>query len=71
VQLRIPRAYYAHGDDAVLSTRQLAEWTHPRLDGLPYRLRRNACRAIRRAAPTVGLVRAGRRWPDGVLWRLR
>jgi hypothetical protein len=53
------------------TTRELLAWTHgPRSRRWPLRERRNACRGIRLVADQVA-VRAGRRWPDGVLWRAR
>jgi hypothetical protein len=34
-----------------------------------HRERHNYARSIRRAAEQLGLVRVGRRWPDGIVWR--
>jgi hypothetical protein len=54
-----------------LTTRELWSWTHPREVHCPDRFRRkNISRAIRAAAERM-CVRVGRRWPHGVLWRLR
>jgi len=50
VQVRIRRAYIIWGADAVLSTRKLAEHAYPRLLRSSWSQRRNATRAIRRAA---------------------
>jgi hypothetical protein len=54
-----------------LSTRELWSWTHPREVHCPDRFRgKNISRAIRATADRMA-IRAGRRWPHGVLWRLR
>ena len=55
------------------TTRELMEWTHA---FALYRGRRSRwqrhdyAKSVRRAADQVA-VRLGRRWPDGVLWRLK
>jgi hypothetical protein len=55
------------------TTRELMEWTHALA---LYRGRRSRwqrhdyAKSVRRAADQVA-VRLGRRWPDGVLWRLK
>jgi hypothetical protein len=80
VQRGIRRAFVAYPDHE-FTTRELLEWTHPRARGwrrprkgnpLPARARDrdNHCRAIRRACDQLA-VRVGRRWPDGVVWRLK
>ena len=64
----IRRAFWANcGGD--LTTKQLWEWTHPReLHCRNRHRRKDISRAIRRAADKVA-ARAGRRWPDGIIWR--
>jgi hypothetical protein len=66
----IRRAFYAN-PGRELTTRELWSWTHPREVHCRDRFRRkNISRAIRAAAERT-CVRAGRRWPHGVLWKLR
>ena len=58
--------------DREWTTRQLMGWTHTMplyRGGRSYRERHNYCRAIRRAADRLA-IRVGRRWPDGIIWRL-
>jgi hypothetical protein len=70
VVLGIRRAFRAN-PARELSTRELWSWTHPREVHCPDRFRRkNISRAIRAAAERM-CIRVGRRWPHGVLWRLR
>ena len=72
VQLGIRRAAIV-APDREWTTRQLMEWTHTmplHWGGRSHRERHNYCRAIRRAALSVGATRVGRRWPDGIIWRL-
>jgi hypothetical protein len=71
VQRGIRRAFIA--DDREWSTRQLMAWTHVRAlyEGRStYRERHYYARDIRRAADRLA-IRVGRRWPDGIIWRLR
>src|SRR5262249_18478034 len=56
--VRIRRAFIVYGAGATLSTRQLAEWTHPRATQLSWLERHGS---IRRPAESIGLVRVGRR----------
>ena len=70
VQLGIKRAFTVGPE---WSTRELMEWTHTMplyRGGRSYRDRLNYCRSIRRAAERLA-IRVGRRWPDGIIWRLR
>jgi len=69
VQRGVRRAFLVRPRHS-LSTRELLAWSHPRLARAPLRERRNACRAVRRAAEQLA-IRVGRRWPDGLLWRAR
>src|SRR5262245_54284987 len=69
VQRGVRRAFLVRPRHS-LSTRELLAWSHPRLARAPLRERRNACRAVRRAAEKLA-IRVGRRWPDGLLWRAR
>jgi hypothetical protein len=69
VQKAIRRAFRARPGQS-LSSRELLTWTHPRGAARSLRERRNYCRAIRRVADMLA-DRVGRRWPDGVLWKLR
>jgi hypothetical protein len=69
VVLGIRRAFRALPGQT-LSSRELLAWTYPRGAGRPLRSRCNHYRSIRRAADKVA-VRVGRRWPHGVLWKLR
>jgi hypothetical protein len=71
IQRGIRRAFIVR--PGVWTTRELLEWTHAlRLyqGRRSHRERHNYCRAIRRAAERM-CERVGRRWPGGVLWRLR
>jgi hypothetical protein len=71
VQLGIKRAGIAA--DREWTTRQLMEFTHTMplyRGGRSYRDRHNYCRSIRRAADRLA-IRVGRRWPDGIIWRLK
>jgi hypothetical protein len=55
----------------VLTTRELWTWTHPReLHHRDRHRRKDISRSIRRAAEKLA-IRVGRRWPDGLVWRLR
>src|SRR5262245_45307724 len=69
VQRGVRRAFLVRPRHS-LSTRELLAWSHPRLARAPLRERRNACRAVGRAAEQLA-IRVGRRWPDGLLWRAR
>jgi hypothetical protein len=72
VQLGLRRAAIV-APDREWSTRELMEWTHTMplyRSGNSYRARLTASRSIRRACQKLA-IRVGRRWPDGVLWRLR
>src|SRR5262245_62082921 len=66
VQEGIRRAFLMRSRHS-LSTRELLAWSHPRLARAPLRARRNACRAVRRAADKLA-IRVGRRLADGLLW---
>jgi hypothetical protein len=68
VQRGVQRAFLVFPKRA-FTTRELLAWTHPRGMATSLRERRNYCRAIRRAADRVAM-RVGRRWPDGLIWRL-
>jgi hypothetical protein len=73
IQVRIRRAFTAAEPVIELTTRQLMEWTHAlslHRGKTSYRERCNHSRAIRRAAERL-CERVGRRWPDGIVWRLR
>jgi hypothetical protein len=68
-QRGIRRALVAHGGEA--TTRQIWEWTHPsEVNCRDRRRRQNISRVIGRAADKIA-VRAGKRWRDGIVWRLR
>jgi hypothetical protein len=67
VQRGIARAFRV-GEE--LTTRQLMTWCYPRHHWRSLRDRRNACRVIRRVADRM-CERAGRRWPEGVIWRCK
>lgn len=72
VQLGLRRAAIV-APDREWSTRELMGWTHTMQLYRCQRSRRdrlNYCRSIRRAAERVA-IRVGRRWPDGILWRLK
>jgi hypothetical protein len=72
VQLGVKRALIV-GPNREWTTRQLMEWTHPLQlyrCKRSHRERHNYCRAIRRVADRLA-VRVGRRWPDGIIWRLK
>jgi hypothetical protein len=76
IQRAIKRAFWA-SSGAVLTTRQIAEFSHPRATGKSWSERLGYCRAVRRAADRL-CVRVGKRsggrgerYHDGVLWRLR
>jgi hypothetical protein len=72
VQLGIKRAAIA-APDREWTTRQLMEFTHTMplyRGGRSYRERSNYCRAIRRACQKLA-IRVGRRWPDGIVWKLK
>ena len=72
VTRRIMRGFVASGG-ADLTTRQLMQWTHVRAlyEGRNSpRERHYYARDIRRACQKLA-IRVGRRWPDGILWRLR
>ena len=72
VQLGV-RGAFITAPDREWSTRQLMAWTHVRVlyEGRrSYRERHSYCRSIRRAADRWA-TRVGRRWPDGIIWRLR
>src|SRR5262245_53365014 len=62
VQRGIKRAFLTQPRHA-FTTRELLAWTHPRAVRETLAVRRNRCRAIRRAADQVA-IRVGRRWPD-------
>jgi hypothetical protein len=70
VQLGVRRAFVVAPE---WTTRGLMEWTHTMplcRGGRSYRERHNYCRSIRRAADGLA-IRVGRRYPDGIVWRLR
>jgi hypothetical protein len=79
VQRAIQRALLVHGE---ATSAQLFAWCYARRvrrkrarlsarDGdETFLARRNAYRAIRLAAAKLA-VRVDRRWPDGILWRLK
>jgi hypothetical protein len=69
VVLGVRRAFRAR-PGKTLSSRELLAWTYPRGAGKPLRERCNHFRSIRRVASKM-CVRVGRRWPHGVLWKLR
>jgi hypothetical protein len=72
IQLGIKRAATAD-PDREWTTRQLMAWTHTMplyRGGRSHRERHNYCRSIRRACEKLA-IRVGRRWPDGIIWRLK
>jgi hypothetical protein len=72
VQLGLRRAAIV-APDRQWTTRALMKFTHTmplHRSGNSYRARLTASRSIRRACEKLA-IRVGRRWPDGILWRLR
>jgi hypothetical protein len=70
IQVAIRRAFIVRPGE--WTTRELFQWTHARrlFQGrTSYRDRQHYSRAVRRAAEQM-CERVGRRWPDGIVWRM-
>ncbi len=68
VQVALRRAFRVN--PGPITTRQLMEWAYPRGRWRSRLERHSHARVIRKAADQLA-ARVGRRWPDGVIWRVR